>query len=290
MDYQVYEPASNGIVLPPEPAKATSNPVAVAIIILLCGIVVGIAARQISSAMEKEANAARAQVEEAARKAQEAEETVTFEAACENGQAKIFQVFYGNTETVIKIIRTIGSHKAVSVAPPGKPNSFYIQDKQTASFRNLKEARPQDYPNAAGIDLIFDRFDSRNFDLIEGTDTSESAWHFRNVQVVQGSINAPPSPAAKTPSAAPAPTPNSGAFVFKATHKIVTNDGSKLRVRSNPSTSGDVITSLDNGSLVQVLETGASFIDTDGYRGNWMRIATPNGVAGWCFGAYLRPL
>jgi tetratricopeptide (TPR) repeat protein len=77
---------------------------------------------------------------------------------------------------------------------------------------------------------------------------------------------------------------------FHATHKIATNDGTNLRLRSAPSVRGNIITSLDNGSLVQVLETGASFVDSDGYRGNWTQVLTPQGTAGWCFGAYLDPL
>jgi hypothetical protein len=78
--------------------------------------------------------------------------------------------------------------------------------------------------------------------------------------------------------------------VFSATHRIKTNDGSNLRLRGEPSTTGKQITSLDNGSDVQVLETGERFVDGDGYAGNWMRIRTQNDQTGWCFGAYLTKL
>ena len=77
---------------------------------------------------------------------------------------------------------------------------------------------------------------------------------------------------------------------FNATHKIVTNDGTNLRLRNGQSFRGTQIGSLDNGSYVQVLETGDSAVDGDGNRGSWMRVVTPAGLSGWCFGAYLSPL
>jgi hypothetical protein len=75
---------------------------------------------------------------------------------------------------------------------------------------------------------------------------------------------------------------------FSATHRIKTNDGGNLRLRSEPSTKGTQVDSLANGSYVQVLETGEKFVDSDGYAGNWIR--TPNNKTGWCFGAYLTKL
>ncbi|MDR2483660.1 MAG: SH3 domain-containing protein [Treponema sp.] len=101
-------------------------------------------------------------------------------------------------------------------------------------------------------------------------------------------------PAAKQPTARPTAQPpeteEPDANAFTPTHKIVTNDGTKLRLRARPSTNGAVITSLKYGSLVQVLELGDSFIDDDGNGGNWVYIATPAGNKGWCFGGYLKPL
>jgi len=75
---------------------------------------------------------------------------------------------------------------------------------------------------------------------------------------------------------------------FQATHKVVTNDGSNLRLRNAPSFNAAQSGSLGNGSLVMVLETGASAVDGDGYRGNWTYVTTPDGRMGWCFGAYLQ--
>jgi SH3-like domain-containing protein len=81
-----------------------------------------------------------------------------------------------------------------------------------------------------------------------------------------------------------------GGSDFTATHRVATNDGSDLRLRTDPSTKGRIITTLANGSFVEVMETGAAFRDSDGNRGNWMLVITPQGTAGWCFSAYLRPV
>jgi hypothetical protein len=102
----------------------------------------------------------------------------------ENGAAKIFQVHYGKEETVISLIRTTGSHKAIGIATPGEANSFYVQDKESGKTWPLKETRLRNYEEAAGVDLVFDPFRSRSFDLIEGKDKSKSAWHFRDVNVI----------------------------------------------------------------------------------------------------------
>ncbi|GHU94655.1 hypothetical protein FACS189479_07640 [Spirochaetia bacterium] len=112
-----------------------------------------------------------------------AEKTYTLDVKSENGAAKIFNMQYGKDETVIRLIRTTGSHKAISIAPPGEANSFYIQDKVSGETWPIKELRFQDYEEAAGVDLIFEPFRSRSFDLIEGIDTSKSAWHFRDINV-----------------------------------------------------------------------------------------------------------
>jgi uncharacterized protein YgiM (DUF1202 family) len=75
---------------------------------------------------------------------------------------------------------------------------------------------------------------------------------------------------------------------FQATHKVITNDGSNLRLRNAQGFNAAHIGSLEYGSYVQVLNTGASAVDSDGYRGNWTYVITPDGRTGWCFGAYLQ--
>jgi hypothetical protein len=88
---------------------------------------------------------------------------------------------------------------------------------------------------------------------------------------------------------APIPANNSTSRSnFQATHKVVTNDGSRLRLRNAPGFDASQIGSLEYGSYVRVLNTGASAVDSDGYRGNWTYISTPDGRTGWCFGAYLQ--
>jgi hypothetical protein len=77
---------------------------------------------------------------------------------------------------------------------------------------------------------------------------------------------------------------------FSPTHRVATNDKTNLRLRSSPSTKGEAIMSLPNGSSVQVLQIGDSFVDVDGNAGNWTYVATPEGGKGWCFGAYLKAL
>jgi hypothetical protein len=114
-----------------------------------------------------------------------AEGAYTLDVTSENDAAKIFEVRYESGETVICLIRTTGSHRAVSIAPPGEPNSFYVKDAESEEIWPLKETHPEDYEAAAGVELVFDPFKCRDFDLIEGNDTSESAWHFRNVKVLK---------------------------------------------------------------------------------------------------------
>jgi hypothetical protein len=76
---------------------------------------------------------------------------------------------------------------------------------------------------------------------------------------------------------------------FQVTHKIVTNDSTSLRLRNAQGFNATQIGSLEYGSYVQVLSTGASATDSDGNRGNWTQVITPDGKTGWCFGAYLQP-
>jgi hypothetical protein len=77
---------------------------------------------------------------------------------------------------------------------------------------------------------------------------------------------------------------------FQATHKVVTNDGSTLRLRNAPGFNASQIGSLNYGSHVMVLSTGEATVDSDGNRGNWTYVRTPDGTTGWCFGAYLQKL
>ena len=77
---------------------------------------------------------------------------------------------------------------------------------------------------------------------------------------------------------------------FQATHIVVTNDGTNLRLRDAPGFNSTQIGSLVYGSSVRILEIGVSAVDDAGNRGNWTYITTEDGRTGWCFGAYLQPL
>jgi hypothetical protein len=111
------------------------------------------------------------------------DKTVAMDLVCENGQAKIIQIFFGKEGAVISLMRTTDSHREIKIAGPGEDNSFYIKDIKSGKTWNLKAVENKDYDEAAGIDLVFDPIDSVNFDLIEGNDTSKTAWHFKNVAV-----------------------------------------------------------------------------------------------------------
>ena len=101
-----------------------------------------------------------------------------------------------------------------------------------------------------------------------------------------------PAPSSSAPQPIPRPTARTPAPSsqnnFQATHRVITNDGTNLRLRNSPGFNGQQIGSLDYGSYVRVLETGAQAVDGEGYSGNWVRVSTPDGRTGWCFGAYLQ--
>jgi hypothetical protein len=72
---------------------------------------------------------------------------------------------------------------------------------------------------------------------------------------------------------------------FSASHR--TTD--RLRIRDNPAAASPVVTTLDSGAEVQVLETGPSAV-IDGITAPWVKVATSNGYIGWCFGGYLEEI
>jgi len=60
-----------------------------------------------------------------------------------------------------------------------------------------------------------------------------------------------------------------------------------LRLRNKPDTSATVITVMEQGSKVTVLEVGQN-ATIDGTTATWVRVETADGKTGWCFGLYLR--
>jgi hypothetical protein len=63
----------------------------------------------------------------------------------------------------------------------------------------------------------------------------------------------------------------------------------RLRLRDNPATASLIVTTLDSGTEVQVLETGPSAV-IDGITAPWVRVLSADGYTGWCFSGYLEEI
>jgi hypothetical protein len=81
------------------------------------------------------------------------------------------------------------------------------------------------------------------------------------------------------------PPPEGVSFSFNPTHK--TTD--RLRVRDNPTTDSAIVTTLDTGTQVQVLETGNQET-IGGITAPWVKMLAENGFTGWAFSGYLETL
>jgi hypothetical protein len=147
--------------------------------------------------------------------------------------------------------------------------SCYLSDSETGKAANLSKGQRVTITGIGG-GYFLDSIDLQKCVIVAPTSQS----------------SAPP-PATSRP-APQASTPSSRQNSFQATHRVITNDGTNLRLRNSPGLNGRQIGLLDYGSYVKVLEIGIQAVDGDGYRGNWVRVSTPDGRTGWCFGAYLR--
>jgi len=78
------------------------------------------------------------------------------------------------------------------------------------------------------------------------------------------------------------PPPDGVSLAFRASHR--TTD--RLRVRDNPSTDANIVTTLDLGAEVQILETG-SVSTIDGITAPWIRLLSAEGYTGWSFSGFL---
>jgi len=63
----------------------------------------------------------------------------------------------------------------------------------------------------------------------------------------------------------------------------------RLRVREKPDTGSAVVTTLDTGTEVQILETGATET-IGGITAPWVKVLSENGFTGWAFSGYLETL
>ena len=62
-----------------------------------------------------------------------------------------------------------------------------------------------------------------------------------------------------------------------------------LRLRESPNTTAATITTMEQGSKVTILEIGSNAV-IDGITAPWIKVQTPDGNIGWCFGLYLREI
>jgi len=76
--------------------------------------------------------------------------------------------------------------------------------------------------------------------------------------------------------------PSDALNAFQATHTT----SARLNVRSGPSTDSPLLTTLEAGTVVQVLETGPQ-ASIGGTIAPWVRVLTKDGYTGWCFSGFL---
>lgn len=69
---------------------------------------------------------------------------------------------------------------------------------------------------------------------------------------------------------------------------IVTPSDYHLRVRSGPGLAFDILTKVNPGDLLSVLENWPGAVAKLGHRGKWINIRTPDNVAGWSAASILR--
>ena len=69
---------------------------------------------------------------------------------------------------------------------------------------------------------------------------------------------------------------------YQTTHRTI----DRLRLRNEASTLAMVVTTLENGTEVQVLETGPA-MTIDGITANWVKVLSSTQYSGWCFSGYL---
>ena len=60
-----------------------------------------------------------------------------------------------------------------------------------------------------------------------------------------------------------------------------------LRLRESPNTQSSIITTMERGRIVTILEIGPNE-EINGVTSPWVKVQTDNGQIGWCFGLYLR--
>ncbi len=69
---------------------------------------------------------------------------------------------------------------------------------------------------------------------------------------------------------------------YKTTHRTTDN----LRLREKAAATSLIVTTLNKGTAVQLLETGA-MQTIDGITAPWVKVLSETGYTGWCFSGYL---
>ena len=72
---------------------------------------------------------------------------------------------------------------------------------------------------------------------------------------------------------------------YSSTHRTLDN----LRLRDSPDTTSKLVTTMQKGTEVQVIETGSSET-IDGITAPWVKVISSTGYTGWCFGGYLKEI
>ncbi|MCL2374003.1 MAG: SH3 domain-containing protein [Treponema sp.] len=78
------------------------------------------------------------------------------------------------------------------------------------------------------------------------------------------------------------PPPGGVTLAFRATHRTT----ARLHVRESPTTAANIVTTLDLGAEVQILETGSEET-IGGITAPWVRVQSANGYTGWSFAGFL---
>ena len=72
---------------------------------------------------------------------------------------------------------------------------------------------------------------------------------------------------------------------FQATHTTT----ARLNVRDSPTTTAPLVTTLEIGTKVQILETGSTATIGE-ITAQWVRVLAANGFSGWCFSGFLEAI
>ena len=78
------------------------------------------------------------------------------------------------------------------------------------------------------------------------------------------------------------PPPDGVTLAFRASHRTT----ARLHVRESPTTAANIVTTLDLGAEVQILETGSQET-IGGVTAPWVRVLAANGYTGWSFAGFL---